>query len=217
MPQPTERTLAVIGSASVGKSALTLRFVRNEFPENYDPTINQTLIKRFRNKTNGQDYQLTLYDTAGLDQQEGIPQNYIESHGFILVYSIADRHSFENVNKIYEKLLGERNTPSIHLILIGNKTDLNDRRRVTYEEGCRLVNEWRSHGSTASFIETSARTGERVEEVFSTLLNSIDSRTNSNVNTSNINNNSNGNNTNDNRPQQSENDNTKSKQQCTIC
>jgi len=92
--------------------------------------------------------------------------------------------------------------------LIGNKTDLNDRRKVTYEEGCAMVNEWRSTGSTASFIETSARTGERVEEVFITLLNSIDSRTN------NI---SNGLADHNNRSQLPENDKIKPNKQCAIC
>lgn len=111
MPQPTERTLAVIGSTSVGKSALTLRFVRNEFPENYDPTIAKSLIKRFTNKSNGHEYNLTVYDTAGLDEQGQIPQQYIDSHGFILVYSIADKHSFDIIKEIYYKLLEEKNTP----------------------------------------------------------------------------------------------------------
>lgn len=111
MPQPVERTLTIIGNTSVGKSALTLRFVKNEFPENYDPTIAKTFIKKFSNKSNGHEYNLTVYDTAGLEQQAQIPQQYIDSHGFILVYSIADKHSFEIIKDIYYKLLEEKNTP----------------------------------------------------------------------------------------------------------
>ena len=60
--------------------------------------------------------------------------------------------------------------------MIGNKTDLNQKRQVSYEAGLEVVREWRQQGSMASFIETSARTGDKVEEVFATLLNSIDTR-----------------------------------------
>ena len=73
-------------------------------------------------------------------------------------------------------ILFKTTTTSIHVILIGNKTDLNEKRRVSYESGLELVNEWKNNGSIASFIETSARTGEKVEEVFTTLLSSIDNR-----------------------------------------
>lgn len=52
-----------------------------------------------------------MYDTAGLGEQDEISQHYIDSHGFILVYSIADHHSFELIKEIYLKLLNEKNTP----------------------------------------------------------------------------------------------------------
>jgi Ras family protein len=69
------------------------------------------LIKRFKNKSNGYEYNLSVYDTAGLGEQDEISQHYIDSHGFILVYSIADHHSFELIKEIYLKLLNEKNTP----------------------------------------------------------------------------------------------------------
>lgn len=92
------REIAVLGATSVGKSALTKRFVDNEFPTEYDPTI----FKRYAMQTtmNGVDYQLTLYDTAGLEQQSQIPHNYLKSNGFALVYSITDAQRFEFLTKI---------------------------------------------------------------------------------------------------------------------
>lgn len=83
-----DREIAVLGSTSVGKSALTMRFVRDEFPTDYDPTI----FKRYALQTtvNGIEYRLTLYDTAGLEQQSQLANSFLRSNGFVLVYSIAD-------------------------------------------------------------------------------------------------------------------------------
>jgi GTPase SAR1 family protein len=69
------------------------------------------LIKSFKNKSNGREYILTVYDTAGLEKQEQILEQHIDSDGFILVYSIADRHSFEIIKEIYNKLVDDKNTP----------------------------------------------------------------------------------------------------------
>lgn len=59
---------------------------------------------------NGNSYKLTLYDTAGLEKLASIPEKYINSHGFILVYSVADRSSFEIIQDIYERLKDETHT-----------------------------------------------------------------------------------------------------------
>jgi len=172
MPENRDRTLTVIGSTSVGKSALTIRFIENKFSTEYDPTISRTY--RHKLQGNGIDYYLTVNDTAGLERQAQIPQQYINSHGFILVYSIADRQSFEILSDIYNRLVDELLRTNVPLVLIGNKSDLNEQRRVTYEDGASLVQEWCDMGSQASFIETSALTGDKVEDVFVTLLKSID-------------------------------------------
>lgn len=126
---------------------------------------------------NGVNYHLTVIDTAGLEPQGQIPQQYIKSHGFILVYSIADRQSFETINDIYDRLVEELGKKNVPLILIGNKSDLNEQRRISFEAGNQLAQKWRAMGSQASFIETSALTGDKVEDVFVTLLNSIDQHT----------------------------------------
>lgn len=87
-----DREVAVLGSTSVGKSALTMRFVHDQFPVEYDPTI----FRRYNMQTtvNGIDYNLVLYDTAGLEQQSQISHSFLKSNGFVLVYSIADAQRF---------------------------------------------------------------------------------------------------------------------------
>jgi len=176
MPETRDRTLTVIGSTSVGKSSLTIRFLEGRFSAEYDPTISR--MYRHRQLVNGIDYSLTIYDTAGLEQQAQIPQQYIKSHGFILAYSINDPQSFKIVSDIYIRLVDELGSTQIPIILIGNKTDLNEQRRISTEAGKELVQQWKDAGSQVAFMETSALTGEKVGEVFTTLINLMDPTTN---------------------------------------
>ena len=104
-----ERNLAILGSPSVGKSALTLRFCKDEFSEIYDPTILKKYSHKVTNNVNHVEYDLTIFDTAGLEQHSQIQTSYINSNGFILVYSIVDRQSFDIVKDVYHKLVEELN------------------------------------------------------------------------------------------------------------
>lgn len=189
MPEMRDRTLTVIGSTSVGKSALTVRFIQKKFSSDYEPTMSRTY--RHRIATNNIDYHLTVIDTAGLEQNAQIPMQYINSHGFILVYSIDNIQSFKIVCDIYNSIVDELDSPKVPLVLIGNKSDLNAQRKISYDAGFKLAQEWREKGSQASFIETSALTGEKVEDVFMTLLNLVDRPTGSSNNNSNNNTNHN--------------------------
>jgi small GTP-binding protein len=163
-----EKTLTILGSTCVGKSALTLRFVKGEFVENYDPTIERS-YKHYI-KVDGNEYDLTVMDTAGLEEHSQIQTTYIaNSHGFILVYSIENRQTYEVIKDIYNKLVLELNGEYRPIILIGNKCDLKDKRTVSKEEGESLA-----HSMKASFLETSAKEDSNVRNIFTKILNEID-------------------------------------------
>lgn len=179
---PNSKVVSVLGSTSVGKSALTLQFIDNRFVENYDPTIAKSYNKNhFR--LNNQEYNLTVNDTAGLEEQSQIQTMYINSDGFILVYSITDMQSFQIVQTIYNKLCDEYNGGIKPVVLIGNKSDLKEQRRVSYENGKKLAESW-----GASFLETSAKDLNLVVQAFQTLLKQIDPTLGTNVNNINGNN-----------------------------
>jgi len=162
-----DREVAVLGSTSVGKSALTMRFVHDQFPTEYDPTI----FRRYNMQTtvNGIDYNLVLYDTAGLEQQSQISHSFLKSNGFVLVYSIADAQSFAIVKDIYDRIADELMQENIPVVLVGNKSDLLDKRAVSTSQGLELAK-----SINARFFETSARTGSNVRDSFLTLLHTID-------------------------------------------
>ena len=82
-----QKKVALMGFREVGKSSLAVQFVEGQFPDCYDPTIENTFRKKVTVKRN--DYELMLVDTAGQDEYTMFPSEYsIGMHGYVLVYSI---------------------------------------------------------------------------------------------------------------------------------
>jgi small GTP-binding protein len=88
MPEAKRLEFVLLGRASVGKSNLTIMFVKNEFTDNYVPTITTVHNKELEVGTSF--YNLKLHDTAGLEEHSMIANKYLDSDAFILVYSITD-------------------------------------------------------------------------------------------------------------------------------
>ncbi|XP_075704933.1 ras-related and estrogen-regulated growth inhibitor [Rhinoderma darwinii] len=160
MAKSTEVKIAVFGRAGVGKSALLVRFLTKRFIWEYDPTLEST----YRHQTTIDDeaVSMELLDTAGQEdplQREG---HVRWGEGFLIVYDITDRGSFEEVMSL-KNLLDEVKKPkNVTFILVGNKSDLSHSRQVSAEEGEKLASEL-----ACAFYECSACTGEgNITEVF---------------------------------------------------
>ncbi|GAA5996620.1 putative GTPase RHB1 [Rhodotorula paludigena] len=166
---PKQRKVALLGSRSVGKSSLTVQFVDQHFVESYYPTIENTFTKHVKYK--GQDYQLDIIDTAGQDEFSILSSRHaVGLHGWVLVYSVSSRSSFEMCSVIRDKILGYTGRENVPMVLVGNKSDLAVQRQVTREEGAALAASW---GNTA-FTETSARTNENVSRLFELVVAQIE-------------------------------------------
>lgn len=153
-----------MGFRSVGKSSLTIQFVENHFVDSYDPTIENTFSKNL--KIQGQEYQLELIDTAGQDEYSIVPQSYsMNIDGFVLVYSVTSRKSFDVVSVIHEKLLDMTGKAHLPMVLVGNKTDLRMERVVSVEDGRKLANSWK-----ASFLESSAKDNQKAVDIFHSII-----------------------------------------------
>jgi len=161
---PKERSIAMMGYRSVGKSSLSIQFVEGQFVDSYDPTIENTFTKVTR--VNSQDYEVKLVDTAGQDEYSIFPAQYsMDYHGYVLVYSITSQKSFEVIQIIYQKLVDVMGKSNVPIVLVGNKTDLHQERAVSTEEGRKLAESWK-----AVFLETSAKQNESVADIFHSLL-----------------------------------------------
>ena len=104
---------------------------------------------------------LQLWDTAGQERFRSLIPSYIrDSSVAVVVYDISSKKSFENTRKWVDDVRGERGNDVI-VVLVGNKTDLGDRREVTAAQG---EDEARRCG--AIFVETSAKLGANVKQLF---------------------------------------------------
>jgi len=161
-----ERKIALMGFRSVGKSSLAIQFVEGQFVDSYDPTIENTFKKTVNVKNSGT-YDLLLVDTAGQDEYSIFPSEYsVDIHGYVLVYSIDSRQSFNICEIIHEKMLDLMDDLSaVPIVLVGNKSDLHNERRVTVEEGKELAKQMK-----AFFLETSAKENQNVGDIFNKVI-----------------------------------------------
>ena len=152
--------IAVLGQSMVGKSALTFRFINNKFPTEHDTTIEDSYS--IPAKIDDIPCQLEILDTAGQDDYQTMLDTWINSaEGFILVYSIDNKESFESTKSRYERILKLKVGQKISIVIVGNKCDLDDKRQVSREEAEKFC---KSH--KISFMETSALKIINVRETF---------------------------------------------------
>ena len=113
---------------------------------------------------NGQKVKLQIWDTAGQERFKNITSSYYRGgHGILVVYDITDRDSFTNLNSWLIEIEKSANK-NVYKILIGNKCDLEDKRAVTFQEGKDFAESNGMH-----FMETSAKTAQKVNDAFETL------------------------------------------------
>eukprot|EP00741_Cyanophora_paradoxa_P009960 tig00000157_g9647.t1 len=160
------RKVCVLGARAVGKSAVTIQYVEDHFVDNYSPTIETTFQKVI--KYRGDEYVTDIIDTAGQDEYSIFPTGYsVGVHGYVLLFSVTSKSSFDMIRIINNKLLNLLGTEKVPRVLVGNKTDQSDNvpEVVTSEMGRQLAAEL---GCT--YIECSAKNNLNVADVFKQLL-----------------------------------------------
>jgi len=159
----------MVGAGGVGKSALTLQFMYDEFVEDYEPTKADSYRKKV--VLDGQDSQIDILDTAGQEDYAAIRDNYFRSgEGFLCVFSITDKSSFDETNDFREQILRVKGVDSstassIPFLLVGNKSDLTEQRQVSEEEAQQLADKM-----GVRYVETSAKFRNNVDKVFFDLM-----------------------------------------------
>jgi len=150
----------IIGDTGVGKSCLLLQFTDKRFQQVHDLTIGVEFGARMITIDNKQ-VKLQIWDTAGQESFRSITRSYYRgAAGALLVYDITRRETFNHLASWLEDARTHSNS-NMTIMLIGNKSDLEGRRAVTFEEGQAFANE---HGLI--FLETSAKTASNVEDAF---------------------------------------------------
>jgi len=152
----------VIGDPAVGKTSLLTKFAKNQFEEKYLPTVGVNIVKEpIELKDINATINLMFWDVAGQPQFYMLHRPYFNgADGMILVFDITRSSTFSNINNWYSSAV-KYGLSGIPRILIGNKIDLKDERKIILPMAEHL-----SEKLNAPYFETSALTGETVKEVF---------------------------------------------------
>lgn len=152
--------LVFVGDSSVGKTSIISRFMYDHFDTNYDATIGIDFLAK-THTVGDKTVRLQLWDTAGQERFRSLIPSYIrDSSVAVVVFAIDNRDSFDAVNKWIDEVRKERDN-EVMIVLVGNKCDLDCNRAVSKSEGQQKA----SHLG-ALFIETSAKNGTNVPELF---------------------------------------------------
>ncbi|XP_057409368.1 ras-related protein R-Ras2 isoform X1 [Balaenoptera acutorostrata] len=156
--------LVVVGGGGVGKSALTIQFIQSYFVTDYDPTIEDSYTKQC--VIDDRAARLDILDTAGQEEFGAMREQYMRTgEGFLLVFSVTDRGSFEEIYKFQRQILRVKDRDEFPMILIGNKADLDHQRQVTQEEGQQLARQLK-----VTYMEASAKIRMNVDQAFHELV-----------------------------------------------
>ncbi|CCE61972.1 hypothetical protein TPHA_0B03000 [Tetrapisispora phaffii CBS 4417] len=155
-----EYKLVVVGGGGVGKSALTIQLIQSHFVDEYDPTIEDSYRKQI--VLDNDVSILDILDTAGQEEYSAMREQYMRTgEGFLLVYSVTSRNSYEELLNYYQQIQRVKDADYIPIVVVGNKSDLETERQVSYEEGMNLAKHM-----TAPFFETSAKQDINVQDAF---------------------------------------------------
>lgn len=167
IPSMSKYKLVFLGDQSVGKTSILTRFMYDTFDTTYEATIGIDFLSKTM-YLEDRAIRLQLWDSAGQERFRSLIPSYIrDSSVAVVVYDITSRSSFLNTSKWIEDVRAERGDDVI-IMLVGNKTDLSDRRQVTVEEGEEI-----SKRENVMFIETSAKAGYNVKALFRKLATAL--------------------------------------------
>ena len=125
----------MIGESGVGKSCLISRFNKNEFSASHLATI-AIDFKMKLTEINGSKVKMQIWDTAGQERFATLTNGFFKgSDGIVVVYSVDDEKSFENVNK-WMNQVHSKAPVDVKILLVANKSDLESERKISFEEGC---------------------------------------------------------------------------------
>ena len=126
--------VVIIGDASVGKTSILLRYVNNTFSDNIKPTIGCDHYEKEVDIEGGQKIKLSIWDTAGQDRFRGLASSYYKrAKCVVLVFDITKKSSFEKLDFWRDEIMNFADE-NILVVVVGNKTDLMDKRTVMQEE-----------------------------------------------------------------------------------
>ena len=159
--------VVLVGDSFVGKTNIMSKYLKNEFHEDSKATVGVEFGSKQFN-IEGHSIKAQIWDTAGQERYKAITSAYYKgAKGAFIVYDITRKNSFESIDKWINDVTAVADK-KITIVLIGNKSDLEDQRQVTKEQG-----EDKANKLQVAFLETSAFSGENLEKAFQMMIKEV--------------------------------------------
>eukprot|EP00916_Digyalum_oweni_P019803 GHVL01033052.1.p1 GENE.GHVL01033052.1~~GHVL01033052.1.p1 ORF type:complete len:205 (+),score=31.18 GHVL01033052.1:24-638(+) len=167
-PNPNKYKMVMLGEAGVGKTAVVNKFIYDDYRDKYEPTIGIDFFSKHVTLASGTTVRLQLWDTAGQERFKSLTSSYIRDAAVaIVVFDITNQQTFDACGK-WVSNVKEKRGDEVILVLVGNKSDLADKRHVQVEDA-----ENYAKSVSGMYKETSALTGANVASLFQELAESI--------------------------------------------
>ena len=174
--------VCLLGDGAVGKTALRERYLGKQFSSGYVMTIGADFaVKKTQINTEEgvKEVKFQIWDLAGQPRFNSVRELYYKgSHGGLLVFDITRRDSFTNLTAWVDELYKNSGRGTIPIAVLGNKVDLRDETEnpVTERDALNFTKELKEELDMhyeIPYLETSAKTGENVDESFDRLAHTI--------------------------------------------
>ena len=165
---PSIINIIALGNCSVGKTCFIYKYVHNEFRCDFNNTLGVNFMSKSIQLPSGQNITIRFEDTAGQERYRSLASNFIKNaDGILLMYDITDMETFKAISR-WIKSIKEIKGNDCPIILIGNKCDLEEERKVSKKEG-----EKKAEENGFLFIETSCKDNINIEKAVNTIVNKI--------------------------------------------
>ena len=159
-------SLATLGNSNEGKTNIINNFLGLQFTDKNITTIGIDFKIKNVILENNSKLKVKIWDTAGQERFRSMAFNFLKNiQGILLIYDLTDESSFISIDRWINNLENKLDMKNVPIILVGNKNDKEDERKVSYEEGLKYAQKY-----NFKFFEMSAKTGENVNEAFLTLI-----------------------------------------------
>ena len=157
--------ITLLGQTGVGKTCIISKYVDDTFSEGNDPTVGANYSEKIINKK-GKDIELHIWDTAGQEKYQSLGKHfYKDSYIVCFVYDITNQESLDSLKSIWYPNLQKFGEKFTVLAVVGNKCDLYEKDNIANEEQAKAF----AKEINATFMLTSAKTGDGIEKLFNTL------------------------------------------------
>lgn len=167
--------IVLIGEGTVGKSTIRERYLGIDFREAYLQTVGADYTMKKQTLEGGQSLQLQIWDLAGQQGFYNIRDSFYKgADGIVLIFDVSQPKTVDGISD-WVKEAKKNSSSKVPIVLVGNKIDLRGKNgSISYEEGLKLAKKVsREQKVSITYIESSAKTGENIDEIFATMASLI--------------------------------------------